>query len=86
MAVERIKLTKSDFYYDEDKDILLLDLNIDLNITGKDFYDSVIKQILDDHKKIEKQIKLENSVCKECKTKHPYHKSECSEVVYHPCR
>ncbi len=44
------------------------------------------KQILSDQRKIEKEIKLKNSKCKECKEKYPLHDSSCSKVAYHPLR
>ena len=83
----RIHLNKEEFQlpnsipWQKDEDVELTIRLRNLGMARK-----VMKQILSDQRKIEKQIKLENSTCKECKVKHPYHDSNCSEVAYHPCR
>ena len=41
-----MKLTKGNFDYDEDCDILEIDITEDMNITGEDFYNSIRDQIL----------------------------------------
>jgi hypothetical protein len=46
----RIKLTDEDIGYDEYDDTLIIDMNADMNITGKDFYEQLKKQILHEHK------------------------------------
>jgi len=55
---ERIKLTEDLFSYDEGSDVLDIEIVADMNITGKDFYDVIIKQILDDQEKAEKLDEL----------------------------
>ena len=42
-----------------------------------------LKQAL---RKMDKQTKIQNSICEECGNKWPMHRESCSVVMYHPAR
>lgn len=39
-------ISKDDFIYDIDKDVLIIDRTVDMNITGENFYKGIKEQIL----------------------------------------
>ena len=49
-----------------------------------------IMQMIKDNARFERLIELTKrsryGLCTECGSLHPFHKSECSEVAYHPCQ
>ena len=56
-----IKLTKDNFYYNPETDILEIDLTSDMNVIGEEFYTSVRKQILDNQEIAHRlKIKIES--------------------------
>jgi len=55
-----IELTEKDFHYNSGSDVMEIDLTVDMNVTGEEFYTSIRKQILENQ-----TSKRENSSLKE---------------------
>jgi len=59
---DRITLTEDKIWYSHEHDELEIDFNVDLNITGEEFYKQLKQQILQDQKKAEKYDALGNLI------------------------